>query len=193
MRFRATPIGGVFVIEIEARGDDRGFFARTWCAREFREHGLADTVVQTSISQNARRGTLRGMHLQLPPSLETKVVRCTRGSIYDVVVDLRPDSPTFLQHFGVELSSAVHNALLIPPLFLHGFQTLADESEVFYQMSDFYAPELGFGARWDDPAFAIAWPMTTGITILPRDAEFPDFDADEYRGRLRAAQSARPA
>ena len=191
MQFRETPIRGAFVIEIDAKGDERGFFARTWCANEFREHGLPDSIVQTSMSRSERRGTVRGMHLQLPPSREAKLVRCTRGSIYDVIVDLRPDSPSYLQHFGVELAASAYNALLIPPLSLHGFQTLADGSEVSYQMSDFFAPELGFGARWDDPAFGIEWPLSEGITILQRDAEYPDFNASAYEGRLRAAHAKR--
>jgi dTDP-4-dehydrorhamnose 3,5-epimerase len=193
MRFRETPISGVFVIEIEAHADERGFFARTWCAREFGAHGIADALVQTSISRNERRGTVRGMHMQLPPSRETKLVRCTRGAIYDVAVDLRPESPTFLRHFGVELAATAYNALLMPPLVLHGFQTLADESEVLYQMSDFYAPELGFGARWDDPAFGIRWPIRAPVTMLARDAEYPDFDVADYGSRLRTAGAAGPA
>jgi dTDP-4-dehydrorhamnose 3,5-epimerase len=190
MRFRDTPIGGAFVVEIDARSDERGFFARTWCAREFGARGLPDVAVQTSMSRSERRGTVRGMHLQLPPSREAKLVRCTRGAIYDVIVDLRPDSPTYLERFGVELVSRDYNALFIPPQCLHGFQTLEPESEVLYQMSDFYAPELGFGARWDDPAFGIAWPITDAVSMLPRDASYPDFDAAAYQTRLAAAMSA---
>jgi dTDP-4-dehydrorhamnose 3,5-epimerase len=190
MRFRATPIAGAFMIEIEPSVDARGFFARTWCAREFAEQGLPDVSVQTSISRNERRGTVRGMHSQLPPSREAKLVRCTRGAIYDVIVDLRPDSPTYLEHFGVELAARAYDALFIPSALLHGFQTLEPESEVHYQMSDFYAPELGFGARWDDPAFGIAWPITEAVTLLPRDAGYPDFDDAAYRARFAAATSA---
>jgi dTDP-4-dehydrorhamnose 3,5-epimerase len=190
MRFRDTPIGGAFVVEIDAHADERGFFARTWCAREFGERGLPDVTVQTSMSRNERRGTVRGMHLQLPPSREAKLVRCTRGAIYDVIVDLRPDSPTYLAHFGVELAAQAYNGVFIPPQLLHGFQTLEPESEVLYQMSDFYAPELGFGARWDDPAFGIAWPIGGPVSILPRDAAFPDFDSVAYRKRFSAAATA---
>jgi dTDP-4-dehydrorhamnose 3,5-epimerase len=188
MRFRKTTLPGAFVVEIERHGDERGFFARTWCAREFATQGLPENIVQTSMSRSERRGTVRGMHLQLPPSFETKLVRCTRGAIYDVIVDLRPDSATYLQHFGIELVAPAYDALFIPPLMLHGFQTLEPETEVLYQMSDFYAPELGFGVRWNDPAFGIEWPITSGVSMLPRDAEFPDFDAAKYQSKL----SARP-
>ena len=186
MRFTAAPLSGAFVVDIEPHADMRGFFARTWCQREFREHGLETELVQMSISRNEKRGTVRGMHLQLPPSRESKLVRAERGSIYDVIIDLRPESPTYLQHFGVELSSQRHNALYIPPGFAHGFQTLEDQSEVLYQMSDFHAPELGFGFRWDDPAFDIRWPSSHGITIVPRDAGYPDFNRAEYESRRAA-------
>src|SRR5882672_1158554 len=195
MRFRETPLPGAFVVEVEPHADARGFFARTWCAREFAAHGLEANLVQASMSRNARRGTVRGMHVQLPPSQEAKLVRCTRGAIHDVIIDLRPDSPTFLSPFGIELSAASSNALFIPPQFLHGFQTLADDSEVLYQMTDFFAPDLVFGVRWDDPAFGIHWPSTEGITILPRDAEYPDFNVEAYRkaaqDALRGARGAR--
>jgi dTDP-4-dehydrorhamnose 3,5-epimerase len=191
MRLRPTPLQGAFVVEIEPRADSRGFFARTWCAREFAAHGLHDALVQTSISYNERRGTVRGMHMQLPPSREAKLVRCTRGAIYDVIVDLDPQSPSYLQHYGVELSAEAYNALYIPPLKLHGFQTLRDHCEVLYQMSDFHAPDLGYGARWDEPSFAIDWPIRDAVTILPRDAQYGDFDAVRFRGELDAAR-ARP-
>jgi dTDP-4-dehydrorhamnose 3,5-epimerase len=190
MRFRETTLPGAFVVQIERQGDDRGFFARTWCTREFAVHGLPENLVQTSMSRSERRGTVRGMHLQLPPSTETKLVRCTRGAIYDVIVDLRPDSATFLKHFAIELVDRAYDALLIPPMMLHGFQTLEPETEVLYSMTDFYAPELGFGARWNDPAFGIKWPITNGVSILPRDAEYPDFDAAAYRARLSALPPA---
>lgn len=179
------------MVSLEPATDSRGFFARTWCSREFAAHGLPDTLVQSSMSHSAQRGTVRGMHVQLPPSHEAKLVRCTRGAIYDVIVDMDPESPTFLRHFGVELSAASYRALYIPPLMLHGFQTLQDASEVHYQMTDFYAPELGFGARWDDPAFGIDWPIRAPITILPRDGAYPDFNVDRYRGELAAARARR--
>jgi dTDP-4-dehydrorhamnose 3,5-epimerase len=175
------------IVAIEPQRDERGFFARTFCAKEFAAAGLPATMVQTNMSRNERRGTLRGMHLQLPPSQEGKLVRCTRGALYDVIVDLDPRSPTYLQHFGVELTADSYEALYIPPLMLHGFQTLADETEVLYQMTDFYAPGLGFGARWNDPAFRIDWPITDTVTMLPRDAQYPDFDRARYAGNFAAA------
>ncbi len=176
MRFRETPLRGAFVIEIEPHADARGYFTRTWCAREFTEHGLPDRLVQASLSHNLRRGTVRGMHTQLPPSQEGKLVSCIAGRIYDVIVDTRPGSPTFLQSFGVELTAEAHNALYIPPTMLHGFQTLVDNTEVCYQMTDAYAPELGFGARWNDPAFGIRWPLETDLLLHDRDRNYPDFD-----------------
>ena len=186
MRFRETPLAGAFVVELEPHQDVRGQFARTWCANEFAAHGLPTEHVQSSISRNVRRGTVRGMHMQLAPSREGKLVRCTRGAIYDVAVDLRPGSSTYLQHFGVQLDAERLNALYIPPQMLHGFQTLTDDSDVTYQMTDVYAPDLGFGARWDDPAFGITWPNRSDCVILPRDASYPDFDSDAYLARSTA-------
>jgi len=176
-------------VEIEPHRDLRGFFARTWCTREFAAAGLPSSMVQTSISRNERRGTIRGMHLQLPPSREAKLVRCTRGAIHDVIIDLNPESPTFMRHCAVELSADKYNALYIPPMMLHGFQTLKDESEVLYQMTDFFAPELGFGVRWNDPALGIEWPITESITVLPRDGEFADFSVDRFTEELEAARA----
>ena len=187
MRFRPTPIAGAFIVSIEPRSDERGFFARTWCAREFAAHGLPDVIVQSSISRSLRRGTVRGMHLQLPPSREGKLVSCARGVIYDVIVDLRPDSPSYLHHFGIELDSEPHEALFVPPLVAHGFQTLVDGTEVLYQMTDYFAPELGFGFRWNDPTFKVRWPLGESV-ILARDQDYPDFDARTYERRLDAAR-----
>jgi dTDP-4-dehydrorhamnose 3,5-epimerase len=182
--FNETPLAGAFVVDIEPRVDERGSFARTWCAREFARHGLTDRLVQASVSRNAKAGTIRGMHLQLPPSGEAKLIRCVRGSIHDVIVDLRPQSATFMQYFSIHLSAESQRALYIPPLMAHGFQTLEERTEVFYQMSDFYAPELSFGFRWNDPAFAIDWPRRNDLTILPRDADYPDFDLSSFRATL---------
>ena len=176
MIFREAAVAGVFVIEPEPREDNRGFFARTWCQREFAQHGLNPRLVQTSISFNRRRGTLRGMHYQMPPHAEAKLIRCTRGAIWDVALDLRPASPTYRQHFGVELSAENRAALYIPEGVAHGFQTLVDETEVLYQMSEFYAPEAGRGIRFDDPAFAIPWPLPEPI-LLERDRTYADFEA----------------
>ena len=193
MRFRETPLAGAFVVEIEAHADARGFFARTWCSREFAAHGLDPELVQASISRSALRGTVRGMHLQLPPSREAKLVRCTRGVIYDVIIDLRPSSPAYLRHFAIELSAQSCNALYVPAQLAHGFQTLEDDSEVLYQMSDFYAPELGFGLRWNDPAFGIQWPERDRITILPRDGQYQDFNAGRFETLLRSASASAPS
>lgn len=180
MRFRETKLRGAYVIEPERREDERGFFARVWCAREFEQHGLNAPAVQSNISFNRKKGTLRGMHYQVPPSREAKLVRCTAGAIYDVIVDLRPNSETRLQHLSVTLSAQEHRSLYIPPGFAHGFQTLTDNTEVFYMMSDFYAPELARGLRWNDPAFGIAWPEDDRI-IIERDRSYPDFTPDVLR------------
>lgn len=178
MRFLETTLRGAFVIEPEPSGDARGFFARTFCRREFENHGLNPDVCQTSVSYNRRRGTLRGMHYQMPPYAECKLVRCNRGSIYDVIIDLRRGSPTFGRWVGYELSAANRRMLYIPEGFAHGFETLDDESEVSYQMSEFYAPDSQRGVRWDDPAFAIRWPMGP-VVISERDRSYPDFDESE--------------
>jgi dTDP-4-dehydrorhamnose 3,5-epimerase len=175
MRFTPTPLRGAFVVEPEPHVDERGLFARTFCSREFAEHGLATTFVQCSVSLNRLRGTLRGMHYQRPPACEVKLVRCTAGSIYDVIVDVRPDSPTYRQHFGVELTAANRRALYIPEMFAHGFQSLQDDSEVFYQISEFYTPDASTGLRFDDPALGIAWPLP--VTVMSeKDRLWPLLD-----------------
>lgn len=174
MIFNPTPLAGAFVIEPELRQDERGFFARAWCQREFTEHGLNPRLVQCSLSFNHKRGTLRGMHYQAAPYEEAKLVRCTSGAIYDVMVDLRPASATFKRYFGVTLSASAHNMLYIPEGFAHGFLTLEDNTEIFYQMSEFYAPDYGRGFRWNDPAFGIRWPAPVQV-ISERDAAYPDF------------------
>lgn len=175
MQFQPLSLPGVVQVDAEPAADGRGAFARLHCEREFAAHGLAARMVQTSVSLSRRRGTLRGMHWQRAPSREAKLVRCIRGSVLDVVIDLRPDSATFLQHIAVELAAATRRALYIPPGLAHGFQTLEDEVEVLYQMSDFYDPALAAGVRWNDPAFGIAWPLPVS-TIHERDATYPDFD-----------------
>jgi dTDP-4-dehydrorhamnose 3,5-epimerase len=159
MRFIATKLEGAWIIEPEPCEDDRGLFARTFCAREFRERGLMEVIVQCNTSWNARRGTIRGLHYQVPPSSEVKLVRCTAGSLWDVIVDLRPESPTYLQHVGVELTPGNRRAFYIPEMFAHGFQSLEDGTEVFYQMSEFYAPDAAKGLRYDDPKLEIKWPL----------------------------------
>jgi dTDP-4-dehydrorhamnose 3,5-epimerase len=175
--FRETDLPGAFLIDIEPRTDERGLFARTWCREEFAAHGLDTRVAQTSVSLNRKRGTLRGMHFQAPPRSEVKLVRCLRGAIYDVIIDLRPTSPTFLRHLGVELAGETRRALYIPEGFAHGFQTLADDVEISYQMTVPHAPEAARGVRWNDPAFGIEWPIASPI-LLARDAAYPDFTMD---------------
>jgi dTDP-4-dehydrorhamnose 3,5-epimerase len=174
MTFHGTKLPGTFEIHLERRSDERGFFARCWCQDEFARNGLNSKLVQCSISFNAREGTLRGMHYQSPPYAEAKLVRCTKGAIYDVVVDLRPDSPTYRDWIGVVLTSANRNMVYVPEGCGHGFLTLEDESEVFYQMSEVYSPEAARGARWNDPAFQISWPATVKV-ISERDRTYPDF------------------
>jgi dTDP-4-dehydrorhamnose 3,5-epimerase len=173
MIFTATKLKDAYLIDLNRLEDERGFFARTWCQREFAEHGLNPGLVQCSISFNKERGTLRGMHYQVPPYQEAKLVRCTAGAIYDVIIDLRLDSPTYRQHLGVELSAQARTALYVPEGFAHGFITLLAGSEVFYQMSEFYAPQAGRGLRWNDPTFAIDWPEPVQV-ISERDATYPD-------------------
>lgn len=169
MRFIATKLAGACIIESEPHEDSRGLFARTFCAREFREHSLVDNFVQCNTSWNARKGTIRGLHYQLPPSSEAKLVRCTSGALLDVIVDLRPDSPTYRQHIGVELTAKNRLALFIPEMLAHGFQTLEDGTEVFYQMSEFYAPKSASGLRYDDPKLGIRWALpVTSISDLDR-------------------------
>jgi dTDP-4-dehydrorhamnose 3,5-epimerase len=174
MIFTETPLAGAFVVEPERIADERGFFARTWCVDEFADRGLETRLVQCNVSYNQRRGTLRGMHYQAEPHAEVKLVRCTAGAIYDVIVDLRPDSPTRHHWFGVELSAANRLALYIPKGLAHGFQTLEDETEVFYQMAEFYHPESARGVRYDDPAFGIAWPLPVSV-IGGRDSGYADY------------------
>lgn len=174
MKFLPTGFDGLHVVDIEPRCDMRGFFARTWCEREFADAGLESRLVQCSMSHNLRRGTLRGMHYQTPPCEEVKLVRCTAGAIHDVVIDLRRDSVTYLRAFAVELSAANRRSLYIPAGFAHGFQTLADATEVSYQMSEFFAPEHARGIRWNDPRFAIDWPVDDPI-VLDRDDSYPDY------------------
>jgi len=175
MIFRETELRGVFIIEPEIIEDERGFFARTWTPDEFEGHGLNPRLVQCNISFNKLRGTLRGMHFQNKPHEEVKLVRCTQGAIFDVAIDLRRDSPTRFQWFGTELSAANRRMLYIAEGFAHGYQTLSDETEIFYQMSEYYHPESAGGVRWDDPAFGIAWPLAVSV-IAPRDASYPLLD-----------------
>jgi dTDP-4-dehydrorhamnose 3,5-epimerase len=175
MRFQQTKLGGVFEIDLEPSCDERGFFARSWCQKEFEDRRLNPRLVQCSVSSSARKGTLRGIHYQAVPFPETKVVRCTRGAVYTVVVDLRPQSPTFKDWIGVGLTATNRRMLYVPEGCANGFLTLEDDTEVFYQISEFYRPELSRGVRWNDPAFQIVWPGEVNV-ISARDRDYPDFE-----------------
>ncbi|WP_029008333.1 dTDP-4-dehydrorhamnose 3,5-epimerase [Azospirillum halopraeferens] len=172
MIFEPTPLAGAFLLQPVPHHDERGFFARSYCRREFEEHGLNPDIAQCSISHNRLRGTLRGLHYQAAPCPEVKLVRCTRGALFDVIVDLRPGSPDRGRWFGAELTAANGFALYIPAGFAHGFVTLADDTEAYYQISAFFEPELARGVRWDDPDLAIAWPIEPSV-ISARDRALP--------------------
>jgi dTDP-4-dehydrorhamnose 3,5-epimerase len=172
MLFTETKLPGAFIIDVDLREDHRGGFARTFCTREFEAHNLKSVVAQCNMALNHKAGTLRGMHYQIAPACETKLVRCTKGAIYDVIVDLRPDSPTYRQHVGVELTEENRRALYIPEMFAHGYQTLADDTEVMYLVGEFYTPNCERGARYDDPAFGIQWPHDITL-ISEKDASWP--------------------
>ncbi len=181
MLFTETPLAGAYLIDLEKRGDARGFFARTFCEREFGERGLATRFVQINESMSATRGTLRGMHYQLAPRAETKVVRCIHGALYDVILDLRPGSPTFGRSFGAELTADNRRMLYVPKGFAHGFVTLSEDTEAFYLVDEFYAPELERGIRWDDPQFAIGWPLAPTV-ISEKDRGHRLFDPAWHLG-----------
>ncbi len=188
MRFAETELPGAYIITPERLEDERGFFARISCAREFEENGLVPSFVQTSIAYNHKKGTLRGMHFQVAPHEEVKTVRCTMGAIFDVIVDLRPDSQTYGRWTGVVLSAENRTTLYVPEGFAHGYQTLEDGTEVFYQMSRYYAPGSARGIRWDDPTIAIRWPAVDERVISGRDRELPrlaELSADELRTEAR--------
>ncbi len=171
MKFLETKLKGAYLIEIEPISDHRGFFARSWCEQEFRDRGLNPNLVQCNISFNLKKGTLRGMHYQAKPHEEAKLVRCTQGSIYDVIIDIRPESATFKSWFAIELSATNRQMLYIPEGFAHGFETLEDNTEIFYQMSNFFHPESARGIRWDDPEFGIEWKLTDKI-ISEKDLNY---------------------
>jgi dTDP-4-dehydrorhamnose 3,5-epimerase len=179
VKFVPLELEGAYVIELEPHRDERGYFARTWCREEFAAHGLNPVVAQCSTSHNEHAGTLRGLHFQRPPHAEAKLVRCTRGAIFDVIVDLRPASATQAVWVGVELTEEGGNAMYVPEGFAHGFQTLTDHADVLYTISAPYVPEAASGVRWDDPVFGIDWPEARERTISERDRAWPD-----YRGQL---------
>ncbi|HEX4388412.1 MAG TPA: dTDP-4-dehydrorhamnose 3,5-epimerase [Steroidobacteraceae bacterium] len=194
MQFETLGLAGAALVHMERHEDERGFFARSLCAREFREHGLPAEFVQASVSLSHRRATVRGLHFQWPPSWEGKLVRCLRGAIHDVLLDLRPEQPTYLEHRAVVLDEDNRDAVFVPAGVAHGFQTLLDHSEVLYQMTDFHAAELACGVRWNDPAFAIRWPVEQGVVIAQRDAGYPDFARPAFEGELaRRSAAARGA
>jgi len=176
--FSETKLRGAFVIELERREDERGFFARAFCQNEFEEHGLKPVIAQANIGFNRKRGCVRGMHFQYPPAAETKTVRCTRGAVLDIIVDLRPESPTFLEHVEVELTADNHRAIYIPERFAHGYQTLADETETSYQVGEFYTPGVEGGLRYDDPALGLSWPLPVSV-ISEKDAGWALFSEVE--------------
>jgi len=190
MIFVETKIDGVYLVEIQPHEDQRGMFARTFCEREFATIGAPAHMVQARVSCSRQRGTVRGIHFQRPPSREAKLVRCIRGRVFDVIVDLRPGSNTYADHVTVELDSVSRRAVYIPPGLGHGFQTLEDDTEVFYLMSDYADANLAAGVRWNDPAFGIRWPLTE-VTINERDARYPDFDAEAFAAEFAAHEQGR--
>jgi dTDP-4-dehydrorhamnose 3,5-epimerase len=175
MKFEESHIPGVYLIEPELLGDDRSFFARSFCQKEFAQHGLEPTYVQCNLSYNAEKGTTRGMHFQFSPHEEVKLVRCTRGAVFDVAVDFREDSPTYLQWYGAELSDSNRHMLYIPRGFAHGYQTLSADAELFYQVSEFYSPGFEGGLRWNDPDIGIEWPISEveSVIISDKDSKWP--------------------
>lgn len=179
MLFNPTPLRDAFIIELEKRGDDRGFFARFFCVDEFGRQGLETQFVQINNSLSTKRGTLRGMHYQLAPSAEVKVVRCLRGAVWDAIIDIRPDSPTFGRSFGAELSADNRRMMYVPRGFAHGILTLTDDTELLYLVSDLYAPREERGVRWDDRRFAVEWPLEP-TEISAKDAAWPDFDLEVH-------------
>jgi dTDP-4-dehydrorhamnose 3,5-epimerase len=191
MRFEALGIAGAALVRIERHSDDRGFFARAFCVEEFEAAGLPTQAVQASVSYNERAGTLRGMHFQWPPSREGKLVRCLRGGLHDVLLDLRPSSVTYLQHIAVRLDEDNRDAVFIPWGVAHGFLTLAPRTEVLYQMTDLFAPELAAGVRWDDPVFAIRWPAPVAV-MSERDAQCAGFDRERYEREFERRSANAP-
>jgi dTDP-4-dehydrorhamnose 3,5-epimerase len=163
MIFKETKLGGAYVIELEKRADERGFFARAFCQKEFEAHGLKPIIAQANVAHNIREGTMRGMHFQYPPAAETKLVRCTRGAILDIIVDLRPESPTFLQHIAVEMNEDNQRALYVPERFAHGYQVLRDNTDTSYQVGEFYTPGCEGGLMYDDPALGLKWPLPVSV------------------------------
>jgi dTDP-4-dehydrorhamnose 3,5-epimerase len=184
MTFTETALKGAYIIDLEPRPDSRGFFARAFCQNEFKAHGLKPVIAQANIAFNHRKGTLRGMHFQFPPAAETKIVRCTRGGILDIIVDLRPESPTYLQHIAVELNEDNHRALYVPERFAHGYQVLADKTEASYHVGEFYTPGSEGGLLYSDPRLGLDWPLSVTV-ISKKDQAWPLLDAEEFELKAR--------
>ncbi|AGK57596.1 dTDP-4-dehydrorhamnose 3,5-epimerase [Hyphomicrobium denitrificans 1NES1] len=189
MKFIETQLKGAFLIELEKHIDERGFFARTFCQDEFAEHGLKPIIAQSNIAHNIRKGTIRGMHFQYPPAAETKLVSCTRGAIVDTIVDLRPESKTYLQHFSVELTADNMRALYVPERFAHGYQTLQDNTDTTYQMGAMYSPSLQAGIKYDDPRLGLVWPLEPSV-ISDKDQAYRRFDEIETELIKRMSHNA---
>jgi dTDP-4-dehydrorhamnose 3,5-epimerase len=187
MKFTETNLKGAYIIDLERREDSRGFFARSFCQHEFAEHGLKTVIAQSNVAFNLKKGTLRGMHFQYPPAPETKLVRCTRGAILDIIVDLRPESATYLQHIAVELSEENGRSLYVPERFAHGYQALRDMTETSYQVGEFYAPDTEGGLPYDDPRLALSWPLPI-TTISDKDAVWKPLSEIESELRQRMLQ-----
>ncbi len=188
MIFKETKLSGAFIIELEPIRDNRGFFSRVWCQNEFEAHDLVTHFVQANITVSPQQGTLRGLHYQIAPHQEVKLVRCTQGAIFDVIIDLRPDSPTYMRWLELELSASNRKMIYIPGGFAHGYQTLANDTEVFYQVAQFYAPQYERGIRWNDPAFEIKWPETEAVILSQKDKNWSDFSIQEATARDRDPQ-----
>lgn len=186
MIFTETKLKGAFIIDVSPHEDERGFFARVFCQKEFQDHGLKPVIAQANIAFNERKGTLRGMHFQFPPAAETKLVRCTRGAILDIIVDLRPESPTYLEHVALELTADNYRALYVPERFAHGYQVLKDHTETCYQVGEFYTPESEGGLRHDDPRLGLVWPFSVDC-LSKKDGEWQTLDSveDEIRERMK--------
>jgi dTDP-4-dehydrorhamnose 3,5-epimerase len=186
--FTETKLKGAFIIDLDRKVDERGFFARAFCQHEFRDHGLKPVIAQANLAHNAKKGTVRGMHFQYPPAAETKLVRCTRGAILDIIVDLRPESPTYLQHISVELNEDNMTALYVPERFAHGYQALRDNTDTSYQVGEFYTPNAEGGLRHDDPRLGLEWPLPVAV-ISPKDQAFRPMREieDEVKHRMSLA------
>ena len=192
MIFTETKLKGAYILELERREDSRGFFARGFCQNEFRAHGLKPTIAQGNIASNIKAGTLRGMHFQYPPAAESKLVRCTRGAIYDIIVDLRPESPTYLQHIGVELNEDNQRALYVPERFAHGYQTLTDKTDTSYLVGEFYTPEAEGGLLYDDPSLNLSWPLPVSV-VSDKDQKFPLYRDIEGELKRKMSRVLEPA